>query len=124
MKILIADDSPANRLILKEILEVGGFELAGELSDGNHVIEEFERLKPDILLLDLAMPKKDGLSIIKELIPKKPDAKIIVISATGDSKIADECLKAGAIQYINKPYDFKDILVSINQAFEKKPSSV
>ncbi|MCH8324806.1 MAG: response regulator, partial [Thaumarchaeota archaeon] len=76
--ILIADDSDAIRLVLKDILEIGQHYVAGEAVNGPEAIEKYFELKPELLLLDLAMPKKDGLTVLKEIIESYPNAKIIL----------------------------------------------
>jgi len=73
----------------------------------------YKDLKPEILLLDLAMPKKDGLTVVKEVIEFDPNAKIILITASDDQKIINQCLEHGAISYISKPFDFNGVLKAI-----------
>ena len=104
--ILISDDSDAIRLVLRDIVEIGKHTVIGEAIDGVDTIEKYTQLKPDLLLLDLAMPKKDGLTVIHEVIGMDPKAKIILITAAGDMKIIDKCLADGAKSYIPKPFDF------------------
>jgi two-component system chemotaxis response regulator CheY len=113
--ILIADDSDAIRLVLKDILEIGKHSVAGEASDGQEAIEKFSRLKPELLLLDLAMPKKDGLTVVKEIMKIHPNAKIILITAADNQKIINQCLTAGAKAYISKPFEFDNVLKVISE---------
>ena len=117
-RIMIADDSDSVRLVLKDILSIGKFELAGEAINGTEAVEKFNELKPDLLLLDLAMPKKDGLTVIKEIKASHPDAKIIVVTATDDQKIISECMQEGAIFSISKPFDFDKVLAAIKSSLK------
>jgi len=117
--ILIADDSDAIRLVLKDILEVGQHSVIGEAVDGQDTIEKYSELKPELLLLDLAMPKKDGLAVLKEIIKSYPDANIILITAADDQKIINQCLTAGAKAYISKPFDFDNVLKIISTIVSK-----
>ncbi len=112
-RIMIADDSDSVRLVLKDILSIGKFELTGEAIDGAQAVEKFNEIKPDLLLLDLAMPKKDGLTVIKEIMASHPDAKIIVITATDNQKLINDCRQQGAKDCIIKPFDFQKVLQSI-----------
>lgn len=112
--ILVADDSDAIRLVLKDILEVGQHSVVGEASDGQEVVEKYSELKPDLLLLDLAMPKKDGYTALKEIIQLDPDAKIILITAADDQKTINQCLTAGAKAYVSKPFNFDNVLKVIS----------
>ncbi len=113
-KILIADDSDAIRLVLKDILSIGNHEVVSEAADGNEAIEMYQKFSPEILLLDLAMPKKDGLTVVKEIMKNDPNANIILITASDDQKIINECLESGASSYISKPFDFNSVLKSIS----------
>ncbi|MFQ5781917.1 MAG: response regulator [Nitrosopumilus sp.] len=113
-KILIADDSDAIRLVLKDILSIGEHEILAEATDGTEAVEFYQKHSPDILLLDLAMPKKDGLTVVKEVVEYDPNAKIILITASDDQKVINECLTQGATSYISKPFDFNSVLKSIS----------
>ena len=112
-KILIADDSDAIRLVLKDILSIGEHEIVGEASDGAEAVDFYQKYDPQILLLDLAMPRKDGFTVVKEIIEYDPNAKIILITASDDQKIIQQCLDHGASSYISKPFDFNGVLESI-----------
>jgi len=112
-KILIADDSDAIRLVLKDILSIGEHEIVGEATDGAEAVDSYRQYNPQILLLDLAMPKKDGFTVVKEIIAYDPDAKIILITASDDQKVIQQCLDHGASSYISKPFDFNGVLESI-----------
>jgi two-component system chemotaxis response regulator CheY len=112
-KILIADDSDAIRLVLKDILSIGEHEVIAEATDGAEAVEFYKQHNPQILLLDLAMPKKDGFKVVQEVMAHDPNAKIILITASDDQKIIQQCLDHGASSYISKPFDFNAVLESI-----------
>lgn len=114
-KVLIADDSDAIRMVLQDILSIGKYELAGEAVDGNEAVEKFIELQPDLLLLDLAMPKKDGLTVVKEIMEFYPEAKIVLITASDNQAIIKQCLDAGALASITKPFDFDKVLKVISE---------
>lgn len=118
-KIMLADDSDAIRQVLRDIVSIGKHEVVGESVNGDETIEKFNEIEPDLLLLDLAMPKKDGLTVIKEITAIHPDAKIIIITATDNHGIINECLDAGALAYISKPFDFDNILKVISETVSK-----
>ena len=113
--VLIADDSDSIRLVLNDILAIGNYTIAGEAVDGEDTIKKFYETKPDLLLLDLAMPKKDGLTVVKELTKTHPAVKIILITASDDQKIIQKCLDEGALAYISKPFDFDKVLKVIQE---------
>jgi two-component system, chemotaxis family, chemotaxis protein CheY len=114
-KILVADDSDAIRLVLKDILELGEHSVVGEAVNGAEAVEKYSQLLPELLLLDLAMPKKDGLTVVKEIIATHSDAKIILITAADNQKIINQCLIEGAKAYISKPFEFDNVLKVITQ---------
>ena len=74
----------------------------------------YAEVKPDIVLMDILMPKLDGISATKKILDIDPFAKIIVISAVGKSGLDNECLLAGAKKFIVKPFKIKELLSSIN----------
>ena len=117
--IMIADDSDAIRLVLSDILIIGNHTVVGEAKDGAEAVKLFPQLHPDLLLLDLAMPKKDGLVVIKEIIAQNPDAKIIIITANDDQKTIQQCLDSGASSFISKPFDFNNVLKVVSDILVK-----
>jgi len=114
--IMIADDSDAIRLVLKDILEIGKHSVVAEATNGEEAIDLFFKITPDLLLLDLAMPKKDGLSVLKEIFQRNSKAKIVLITASDDQKIINQCLQIGASSCISKPFDFNNVLKQINKS--------
>lgn len=116
--ILIADDSDAIRLVLKEILSIGEHNVVAEAIDGAEAVDFYQKYKPQLLMTDLAMPNKDGLQVVKEVLAIDPKAKIIIITASDDKKIIQECIDSGASSHISKPFIFKDVLASIAKVME------
>jgi len=113
---MIADDSDAIRLVLKDILSIGNHAVVAEATNGDEAVELFFNNSPDLLLLDLAMPKKDGLTVLKEIMEKDPHAKVVLITASDDQKIINKCLEIGATLCISKPFDFNSVLKQIKDA--------
>ena len=113
-KIMIADDSDAIRMVLKDILQIGNHQLVSEAIDGMDAVEKFEASQPDLLLLDFAMPKKDGLGALKEIIQKNPKAKVIMITASDNKNTRKECMDIGSSAFILKPFDFNEVLKIIS----------
>jgi len=115
-KIMIADDSDAIRLVLKDILDIGKHSVVAEAANGEDAVSLYFKTTPDLLLLDLAMPKKDGMTVLKEILEKDSKAKIILITASDDQKIINQCIQIGASSYISKPFDFNVVLNQINKS--------
>ena len=116
---MIADDSDAIRLVLKDILSIGEHEVLEEAIDGAEAIDFYQKNNPDVLLLDLAMPKKDGLTVVKEIMQIDPNAKIILITASDNQKVINQCLEHGASAHISKPFDFSVVLKAITDVLAK-----
>ena len=112
-RIMIVDDSDSIRLLLEDILSIGEHELVYQAKDGSEAVEKYASLKPDILLMDVTMPKKDGLTALKEIKEIDPDAKIIMLSAANTKNLVDDCLEAGAATFISKPFDFDTVLKTL-----------
>jgi two-component system, chemotaxis family, chemotaxis protein CheY len=117
--VMIADDSSAIRQVLQDILMIGDHTIIIEAKDGQEAIDMFSQHHLDLLLLDLAMPKKDGLTVVKEITMQNPKAKIILITASDDQKTIQGCLDAGAITCISKPFDFNSVLKTITDVLAK-----
>ncbi len=115
---MIADDSDAIRLVLKDILTIGKHTVIAKAVNGDEAVDLFFKNSPDLLLLDLAMPKKDGLTVLKEILEKNSQAKIVLITASDDQKIINQCLQIGASSYISKPFDFNEVLKQINDSLK------
>jgi len=113
---MVADDSDAIRLVLKDILDIGKHSVVAEAANGDDAVELYFKTSPDLLLLDLAMPKKDGMTVLKEILNKDSKAKIVLITASDDQKIINQCLEIGASSCISKPFDFNDVLKQINDS--------
>ncbi len=118
-RVMIADDSKAIRIMLKDIILNGKHELIAEAADGAEAVEKFVDLKPDVLLLDLVLPKKDGLTALKKIKEINPNAKIIMITVLDNKQMIQDCISAGAQAYITKPFTADDVLKSISFAVKE-----
>ena len=108
--VMIIDDSDAIRMVLKDILVIGQHKLVAELPSGIDALDAYKKSNPDIVLLDMAMPKKDGLAVLKEIIACNSKAKVIMISASDNQETVKDCINAGASAYILKPFNFQEVL--------------
>jgi len=112
--VLICDDVELMRSLLRVIVELReGLHVVGEAVDGEQAIAEAERLQPDVILLDLSMPRLTGLDALPELKRVAPDAKLIVVSGFASSMISLDVLAHGADHYIEKGADPDTIAAAI-----------
>ncbi len=116
--ILIADDDPLLRESLKDILTYNGF-LCLEAGDGKEALYNIENHDFDLLLLDIKMPRLDGLEVLKKSLQLKPDLPVIMISGQGTIKLAVEATKLGAYDFLEKPLEAERTLLTVNNALEK-----
>jgi len=119
-RVMIADDSESVRGILRDMVEAGKHKVVAESVDGIDTLEKFDSTKPDVLLLDIAMPKKDGMETLIELMKNIPKPKVVMITALDSMDLIENCIKVGALAYITKPFNTDDILQAISYAFEEK----
>ncbi len=117
---MIADDSEQVRSTIRDMVEAGKHKVVAEAVDGIDTLEKFDAVKPDVLLLDVAMPKKDGMETLIELVKNDSKPKVIMITAHDDMDLIQNCIKVGAMAYITKPFNTDDILNAISFAFEEK----
>ncbi|NLF82410.1 MAG: response regulator [Candidatus Gastranaerophilales bacterium] len=113
VKILIVDDSTFMRTSLKEILTPQGHEIIGEAANGNQAVELYKTLSPDIVTMDITMPECDGLTALKKIVEMDKNAKVIMCTAMGQQAMVMEAVKAGAKDFIVKPFKVDKVLQSI-----------
>ncbi|MFN8294645.1 MAG: sigma-54 dependent transcriptional regulator [Chitinophagales bacterium] len=117
-KILIVDDEKAIRRTLKEILEYEKYDIE-EAEDGEVGLEKIEKNNYDVIILDVKMPKKDGIEVLTEMQQKGIDTPVIVLSGHGNIETAVEAVKKGAFDYIPKPPDLNRLLITVRNAMDK-----
>lgn len=103
--ILIVDDSAFMRNILRDIVESVGLNVVFEAENGNIGVEKFIELEPDLVIMDVTMPEMNGLEALQKIINYNNEAKIIICSAIGQKPMVTEAIKAGARDYIVKPFN-------------------
>ena len=115
--VLICDDNDAIRRLLATIVAGDpGLRIVGEAADGNEAIVEALALQPDVILLDLAMPRRSGLEALPELRRVAPEARIVVLSGFTSANVAEEVIALGAATYVEKGADPAAIVAAIEQA--------
>lgn len=103
--ILIADDAEFMRDILRQIIEDMDWSVAAEASDGQEAITLYRKMRPDLVLLDITMPRMDGTEALTAILAEDPDAQVVMISALGQKDQVLDAIKAGARDFIIKPLD-------------------
>ncbi|MBV8341729.1 MAG: response regulator [Gammaproteobacteria bacterium] len=104
MKLLIVDDSNIMRRRIERSQQFAGLELVGTAGNGEEALELFRKTDPDVVTMDLTMPRMDGIECIGRLVALKPAVRILVISALADKATAVEAMEKGANGFLNKPF--------------------
>ena len=117
--VLISDDAAFMREMLRDILTEGGFDIAAEAIDGNEAIELFQEHSPDLVMLDIVMPRKSGLEALREIMGMSPSACVVMCSALGQETLVMDALEAGARDFIVKPFKPDKVLEVVGKALEK-----
>ncbi len=104
-RLLIVDDALIMRKRIKDIAERAGWEIAGEAANGEEAVEMYRQESPDLVTLDIVMPKMDGVTALKHVLAADPRARVVMISAVDQKEMLSECIGSGAIDFIVKPFD-------------------
>lgn len=115
-RVLIVDDAAFMRMMIKDILEKNGFEVVGEASNGLKAVELYEKEKPDVVTMDITMPDMDGIEAVKAIKASDPAAKVIMCSAMGQQSMVMDAIRAGAKDFIVKPFQADRVLEAIKKA--------
>ena len=113
-KILIADDAAFIRKKTSSILVSNGHEVV-EAATGVEAIAQYKKSNPDAVLMDITMPELDGLGALKEIKALDPGAKIAMVTAMGQQSIVMEALKAGATDFVVKPFETERLIETVNK---------
>ncbi len=114
-KIMIVDDSRILRKILTNTLTDAGHEVIADAGNGKEAIMLLEKVKPDLITLDITMPVMDGLEALPKIKEACPDAKVIMVSAAGQKNKVMEALKSGASDFLQKPFEPEDVVNVISK---------
>lgn len=114
-RVLIVDDAAFMRMMIKDILEKNGYEIAGEAANGAIAVEMYNKEKPDVVTMDITMPDMDGIEAVKNIRANDPNAKIIMCSAMGQQSMVMDAIKAGAKDFIVKPFQPDRVLEAIKK---------
>ena len=122
IRILVADDHPVVREGLVSILNAKDTKVVGEASDGEEACKLYDQLSPDLLILDLRMPKKDGLQVVTELMSRTPKPRIIVMTTYEGEEDVRRAISAGAKGYVLKGTNRDKILETVRKVYEGRPA--
>jgi len=103
-RVLVTDDAAFMRMQLKDILTKLGHEVVGEAENGEVSVQKYEELRPDLVTMDITMPEMNGIEAVKSIKKNHPDATIIMCSAMGQQSMVLDAIRAGAKDFLVKPF--------------------
>jgi two-component system chemotaxis response regulator CheY len=115
-RILVVDDAAFMRRLVIDALEDGGHEVVGEGGNGAEAVQRYQQLRPDAVTLDITMPEMDGLTALREIIAFDPAAKVIMCSALGQESKVLESIRAGAKDFVVKPFKPGRVVEAVGKA--------
>nr|WP_312524244.1 response regulator [Anaerospora sp.] len=117
-KILICDDSAFMRMMLRRVLEENGHEVVGEAGDGEQAVQLYNEYSPDLVTMDITMPKMDGIEAVRNIHSNNSSARIVMVTAIGQQSIITAAIEAGAADFIVKPFDPVQVIATISKVLQ------
>ena len=115
-RVLIVDDAAFMRLSIKQMIEPEGYQVVGEAGTGVEAVDKYQKLKPDLVLMDITMPDMDGIEAVKLIRGIDNNAKIIMCSAMGQQMQITEAIRSGAENFIVKPFSKEVLCAAMKKA--------
>jgi NarL family two-component system response regulator LiaR len=123
IRVLVADDHTIVRKGLRALLgEYADIEVVGEASDGQVAVAQAEALHPDVILMDLVMPRMDGIEATRQISERLPGTRVLVLTSFAEDAKVFPAIKAGALGYLLKDSDSEDLIHAIHQVYRGEPS--
>jgi response regulator NasT len=117
-RVLIAEDEALIRLDVAEMLREEGYEIVGQAGDGQEAVELAEQLAPDLVIMDVKMPRRDGIDAAREIAQKRI-APIVILTAFSQRDLVERARDAGAMAYLVKPFSVTDLIPAIELAVSR-----
>jgi two-component system, chemotaxis family, chemotaxis protein CheY len=109
-RVLIVDDSMVMRAMIKDVLTKDGFEVVGQAKNGKEAVEQYSKLLPDLVTMDIIMPGEHGTDVVKRVLDMDKDARIIIVSGLNQKNLVMQAMDNGARDFLVKPFENKDLL--------------
>ena len=109
-RLLIVDDALFMRMVIGDVAREAGWQVVGEASDGQEAVDLYRRLRPELVTLDLVMPRKGGMEALSEIREMDPNACVVVVSALDQKEHLVNAIRQGASDFIVKPFERERII--------------
>ncbi len=116
-KIMLVDDAAFMRMMIKNMLTQGGYTDIIEAQNGVEAVEKYKTESPDLVIMDITMPEKDGIEALREIKEYNSNSNVVMCSALGQEKLVLEALKLGAADFIVKPFKPDRIMETVSKFF-------
>ena len=120
IRLLVVDDAPFIREIVRHAIRSTDIEIVGEAEDGAEAIALARELNPDVILMDIVLPKKSGIDATREILAENPSIRVVAFSTNDHETIVMKALDAGCCSFIVKPFQSDQVIAAIEQAVESK----
>jgi len=118
-RVLVVDDEEAVRDLLQRILKETGYDV-DTAANGQEALDKVSQLKTELVLLDIKMPGMSGMEVLRQLTTNWPETCVVMATAVADAQTAVEAMKLGAYDYITKPFNRDDVVLTVRRAIEKR----
>lgn len=119
-RIMIVDDAAFMRKRIRNILVKEGYEVVAESSNGREAVENYQEFKPELVTMDITMPEMDGITALQEIRSIDPLALVVMVTAMGQQSMVIKAIKAGAKDFIVKPFEPERVILTIKNALKSK----
>lgn len=116
IKLVIVDDAPFIREVLRHIFAGTEIEVVGEARDGEEAVQVVTQLRPQVVLMDIVMPKKSGIEAAMEIVKELPETRVVACSTVDQNSMVMRALDAGCCNYVVKPFKAEDVLKAVRAA--------
>ena len=120
-RILVVDDSPMFRIVLKEMFELLEQNVVGEADCGEAALEQFQKLKPEVVTLDISLPDIDGLTVFQQMKRLNPKIKVMLVTGNDQDKVIEQAEELGALGLITKPIKKEQLQEMLKKIDALKP---
>ena len=108
------------RQILRDILQRASFEVVGEATNGEEAVQQYRQLQPDVVLMDIIMPRMDGIEATRQILSLDPQARVVMCTALGQEGILKKALQLGARDFLVKPFRPEKIIEALHKSLSEK----
>ncbi|MDC0980309.1 response regulator [Bdellovibrionales bacterium] len=118
IRLMVADDAPFIREIVRHAADKAGMLIVAEATTGEEAVNLARRFSPDVILMDMVMPQKNGVEATMDILKEQPGAKIIGFSTLDSREIKTKAMGVGCVDFLVKPFEMEELLTSINKAYQ------